>query len=277
MQNKSKISLVMSDINGTLVTPANMLTERARKAIIQLNSSNVRFTLISSRPPYGLIPLAQELHLQEPMVAFNGGMLITPGGKSIEEYLLPAPLISDILDYFQKYSLSPRLHLRNCWLVKSLNQLHIDEEADTTGTKPTIVNDFSPYFEQILKITGVSDDMDAMTQCQAALQIRLVGQASVLCSQSYYLDITHPLANKGDALKRVAELQKIPKNEIAVIGDMPSDVPMFREAGLSIAMGNASIEVKQQADCITDTNLAEGFAKAMEHYILHQATTMVSS
>jgi hydroxymethylpyrimidine pyrophosphatase-like HAD family hydrolase len=67
----------------------------------------------------------------------------------------------------------------------------------------------------------------------------------------------------------MAKIQGLSKKSIAVLGDMPSDVPMFRQAGLSIAMGNASDEVKRQADCVTDFNTAEGFAKAIRNYIIH--------
>jgi hydroxymethylpyrimidine pyrophosphatase-like HAD family hydrolase len=64
--------------------------------------------------------------------------------------------------------------------------------------------------------------------------------------------------------------------EIATIGDMPNDVLMFRNVGLSIAMGNASREVQAQADVVTDSYDNEGFAKAMEQFILHRAVSDLS-
>jgi hydroxymethylpyrimidine pyrophosphatase-like HAD family hydrolase len=60
----------------------------------------------------------------------------------------------------------------------------------------------------------------------------------------------------------------VPAGEIATIGDMPNDVLMFRKSGLSIAMGNASPEVQAQANVVTDSYNDEGFAKAMERFIL---------
>jgi hydroxymethylpyrimidine pyrophosphatase-like HAD family hydrolase len=56
--------------------------------------------------------------------------------------------------------------------------------------------------------------------------------------------------------------------EIATLGDMPNDVLMFQKSGLSIAMGNASPEVQTQADLVTASNDDEGFAKAIERFIL---------
>jgi hydroxymethylpyrimidine pyrophosphatase-like HAD family hydrolase len=60
----------------------------------------------------------------------------------------------------------------------------------------------------------------------------------------------------------------VPASEIATIGDQPNDVLMFQRSGFSIAMGNASDEVKMRADATTDSCNDEGFAKAMERFIL---------
>jgi hydroxymethylpyrimidine pyrophosphatase-like HAD family hydrolase len=60
----------------------------------------------------------------------------------------------------------------------------------------------------------------------------------------------------------------VPPEEIATIGDQPNDVLMFKRSGFSIAMGNASDEVKAQATAVTGSYNAEGFAKAMERFIL---------
>jgi hydroxymethylpyrimidine pyrophosphatase-like HAD family hydrolase len=96
----------------------------------------------------------------------------------------------------------------------------------------------------------------------------LADQASVARSQPYYLDITHPLANKGIALSELARLLAVPREEIAVIGDGGNDIAMFERSGLSIAMGNAGPEVQQAADFVTDSNREDGFANAVERFIL---------
>jgi hydroxymethylpyrimidine pyrophosphatase-like HAD family hydrolase len=95
----------------------------------------------------------------------------------------------------------------------------------------------------------------------------LADQATVERSQSYYLDITHPLANKGVALSEIARLLMVPLPEIAVIGDGCNDIAMFERSGLSIAMGNASPSVQRAADFVTDSNRDDGFANAIERFI----------
>ena len=97
--------------------------------------------------------------------------------------------------------------------------------------------------------------------------------ASVARSQPYYLDVTHPQANKGTVVATLSKLLNIPPAQIASMGDMPNDVLMFRKSGFSIAMGNASDEVKAQASAVTDSNENEGFAKAVRNFVLRTSAS----
>ena len=118
------------------------------------------------------------------------------------------------------------------------------------------------------KIVGVSKDFELLARCERDVRAALADRASVVRSQPYYLDITHPLANKGAALSEIAKLLGVPLAEIAAIGDGGNDVAMFERSGLSIAMGNASPEVQQAADFVTESNSEDGFANAIERFIL---------
>ena len=80
--------------------------------------------------------------------------------------------------------------------------------------------------------------------------------------------MTHPQANKGAVASYLADRYQLSTNEIATIGDMPNDVLMFAHSGLSIAMGNADPQVQRAARRVTTTNEDEGFAKAIDRFIL---------
>jgi hypothetical protein len=92
--------------------------------------------------------------------------------------------------------------------------------------------------------------------------------ASAARSQPYYLDVTHPKANKGEVVLAMSDLLRVPVGAIATIGDMPNDVLMFKKSGVSIAMGNASAEVQKSATYVTTSNENEGFANAMQQFVL---------
>ena len=102
-----------------------------------------------------------------------------------------------------------------------------------------MVATFDDVLSGVVKIVGVSNDHDQVAACEAELQESFGTQVTAARSQPYYLDVTHPSANKGTVIERLARYLKIPGGAIATIGDQPSDVLMFARSGLSIAMGNA--------------------------------------
>ena len=116
----------------------------------------------------------------------------------------------------------------------------------------------------------MSDDNDLVARCEKDVQAALGAKASAARSQPYYLDVTHPDANKGAVARYLSARYAIPPHAIATIGDMPNDVLMFAHSGLSIAMGNASPEVQQSAHYVTTSYEDEGFANAVERFVLSE-------
>jgi len=148
----------------------------------------------------------------------------------------------------------------------------VAREAWTVKFDPKVVSSFTDaHLAHAVKIVGVSDNLESVSACETAAQKALGEHASAARSQPYYLDVTHPLANKGVVVATLAKLRNISPAQIATIGDMPNDVLMFRKSGFSIAMGNASDEVKAQSSAVTDSNENEGFAKAARKFLLPSA------
>ena len=133
------------------------------------------------------------------------------------------------------------------WLIRDPKAPHVAREQWTVKFAPTVVENFEDVLGRAVKIVGVSDDHDLVARCEKDAQDALGAKASAARSQPYYLDVTHPDANKGTVVTALSKLLAVPTSEIATIGDMPNDVLMFRKSGLSIAMGNASPEVQAQA------------------------------
>ena len=115
----------------------------------------------------------------------------------------------------------------------------------------------------------MSDDHDTVAEAAVATREQFGDDVSAARSQPYYLDVTHPEANKGHVVKFLSAKYGIPTEEIATIGDMPNDVLMFALSGLSIAMGNADREVQRAARRVTTTNDEDGFAHAVDRFILN--------
>jgi Cof subfamily protein (haloacid dehalogenase superfamily) len=186
----------------------------------------------------------------------------------ITEHLLPPEIARRAVDMLDAHDVQIWVFSGQDWLLRDPDGPYVGLEEHTVGFRPTMVEDFGPMLDVAAKIVGVSKDFALLAQCERHGQAMLADQASVARSQPYYLDITHPLANKGVALSELAKLLAIPLEEIAVIGDGANDVAMFERSGLSIAMGNASPEVQRAADVVTDSNGEDGFATAIERFIL---------
>jgi Cof subfamily protein (haloacid dehalogenase superfamily) len=264
----AKVSAVVSDVDGTLMTDDKRLTARAQAAVAKLHAHGIIFTIISSRPPRGLRMLLEPLEITTPIGCFNGGVIARSDLSVITAHVLPSQVAQCAVEMLTERGVQPWIFSGPDWLVRDSDGPYVGLEERTVGFGPTIVEDFGPALADAAKIVGVSADFEILAQCERDVRAALAGQASVARSQPYYLDITHPLANKGVALSELANLLSVPLAEIAVIGDGGNDVAMFERSGLSIAMGNASPQVQQAADFVTDTNREEGFAYAVERFIL---------
>ena len=268
MAEKRKISLVLADVDGTLVTEEKVLTKRAQSAVRALQNAGIRFAITSGRPPLGMAMLFDPLELDTPIAGFNGGLFVKRDLTIVAQKTVPADVARQAIDLIREHGLDAWVYSGNDWLITKSGAPHVAREAWTVKFEPKVVKDFDDSLHQVAKIVGVSDDLDRVQRCEADAQAAFGQRATANRSQPYYLDITNKDANKGAVLEYLSCHMDVPAEEIATIGDQPNDVLMFKRSGFSIAMGNASDEVKAQAAAVTDSYNDEGFAKAMERFIL---------
>jgi Cof subfamily protein (haloacid dehalogenase superfamily) len=265
---RTEISLLLADVDGTLVTEDKVLTERARSAVRRLHEAGIRFALTSGRPPRGMAMLIEPLALDTPIAGFNGGVYVRPDLSIIAERTLEPETARRAFDLIRSAGLDTWVYCGNEWLIHDPVAPHVDREAWTVKFSPTVASDFADALRRAAKIVGVSDDHELVQRCESDLRKALGPGASAARSQPYYVDVTHPQANKGAVVDHLSRALAIPAERTATIGDSPNDLLMFRKSGLSIAMGNASEEVKREADAVTDSYHDEGFAKAVERFLL---------
>ncbi|MCC7418512.1 MAG: HAD family phosphatase [Acidobacteria bacterium] len=262
------VRLVVADVDGALVTPDKILTPRARAAIQRVLDAGIHFTITSGRPPRGMQMLIDDLHLQDPITAFNGGLVVRPDLSVIRKHLVPREAVQAVIEILSKSTLDVWVYTEADWRIRSRDAPHVDREEWTVKFPPVVVSTFDDVLDRVVKIVGVSDDRDIMSGCVAAVQQAWGRRVSAALSQPYYLDVTHPKANKGEAIGVLSEMLAIPKAQIATVGDMPNDMLMFAQSGVSIAMGNAGPDVQRAAKFVTKANTEEGFALAMERFVL---------
>src|SRR5450631_2227619 len=277
------IKLLLADVDGTLVTREKVLTPRALASVQALARADIAFAITSGRPPRGMQMLIEPLALTTPIAAFNGGLFVRSDLTVIEQHVLQKEVVEPVIAVIQEHKLDVWIYRGIDWFVRERHGPHVDREEWTVKFPPTVVPDFTGKMDDVAKIVGVSDDLEAVAKCEEAVRAQFVGavhskpsnpqrepgsQVSAARSQPYYLDVTHPAANKGAVVLALAKMLAIPVEQIATIGDMPNDTTMFAKSGLSIAMGQSSDEVKGAATYVTTSSEEEGFANAVDRYIL---------
>jgi Cof subfamily protein (haloacid dehalogenase superfamily) len=260
----TRIALVVSDVDGTLVTKDKTLTDRARDAVRRLHDAGIGFTITSSRPTLGMRFLVEPLAITLPIGPFNGSSIVDPQLNPIEAHLIPAATAQRSLDVFNEFDVDIWLFTNDQWLTRHGDGEYVPHEKLAIRADPTIVTDFAPYLNAACKIVGASSDAAMLQRCEAAMQQAVGAQATAVRSQSYYLDVTPPGHDKGTFVQAMAKRMGISTDAVATIGDMQNDLAMFKKSGVSIAMGNATDDVKKQATHVTTSNEDEGFAGAIE-------------
>jgi HAD superfamily hydrolase (TIGR01484 family) len=197
MTKKLKISLVLADVDGTLVTEDKVLTERALAAVKRLYGAGIRFAITSGRPPQGMAMLFDALQLETPIAGFNGGLFVKRDLSIIEQKTLPEAVAAKAIELIRGHGLDAWVYRGNDWLVTRADAPHVAREAWTVKFKPKVVEDFEVKLTDVAKIVGVSDDSSKVKHCEADARAALGLRVTAIRSQPYYLDITHKDATRA--------------------------------------------------------------------------------
>ncbi len=262
------IRLLLSDVDGTLITTDKVLTLETVRAVEQLYEHDVMFSITSARPPRGFSMFLDPLKLSAPLGAFNGGLMVHPDMSTISELPVDSSLVAPIIEALASSNLSIWVYQNTDWFVLDLDGPHVAHESDVVQFRPTLISNFDDIHDDVVKIVGVSDDGAAIAEGVEAVS---GFDVSATLSQTYYLDVTNPKANKGSVVDFLAKYLSIDVASIATIGDAGNDVAMFQHSGLSIAMGNAPDAIKSKALHATKSHDDNGLAYAVENLVLPRA------
>src|SRR5580698_10602786 len=143
MVKAPKISLVLADVDGTLVTEDKVLTERAQAAIHRLHGAGISFAITSGRPPKGMAMLFDTLRLETPIAGFNGGLFVKTDLSIIEQKTLPADVAVKAIELIRAHGMDAWVYRGNDWLITKANAPHVEREAWTVRFQPKVVADFT--------------------------------------------------------------------------------------------------------------------------------------
>ena len=264
------IRLLVSDVDGTLVAPDKSLPLSAVAAAARLREAGVMLALVSARPPFGMRYVAEGTN-PAAVAGFNGGTVLDGKGTVLERHLLPEDAGRDALALLAQRGIPGWLFTGDEWIITDPGAHYVPLETRTVRQGPRVVPSLEPYLGECGKIVGSTEDHARLAVVEGEMQAALGERAAARRSQLYYLDVTHPDANKGFALEALCRQLGVTPAETACIGDAPNDLPMFGVAAFAIAMGNAEPEVQAQAAAVVGRNDGDGWAEAVDRIVLPMA------
>jgi len=179
------IRLMLADVDGTLVTQDKVLTDRAIAAVAKLKQAGILFAITSGRPPRGMSMLVEPLRLTTTIAAFNGGVYVRPDMSVIEQQTIPDDVTPTVIDLLGAHGLDVWVYRGADWFLRDPKAPHVAREDWTVKFDPTVVGSFASVSDGVAKVTGVSDDYDAVQKGVDAVRERFGDHVSAARSQPY--------------------------------------------------------------------------------------------
>lgn len=262
------IKLIASDLDGTLLNNACFITERTKEAIRKAREKGVLFTFATGRMFRSALPFALELGIDLPLITYEGALVKSPTTKEVLYHCpLPVEWAKEVIAVGDREKLSINVYLDDAIYIHRETQ-EIHDYCRTVKVPFTKVDDLQSFLDRDPdKVIYIGEEEKLVTLWRE-LENKFKQQVHITRSTLHFLEFTNPQATKGYGINVLSRSLGIKKEEIMAFGDNFNDLPLLQSAGMAVAMGNATDELKQVADYITLPNNEDGVAKAIEKFVL---------
>lgn len=266
--------LIALDMDDTLMTSDNVMSERTKEALINAQARGVKIVLASGRPVNGMIPTAKELGLhqhQSYILSYNGERTIDMESETvIQETPLSKAQFDQIYDYCREKGFFILTYIDETIVYEGEHE-YMNIEHELTGLPMKKVDDLKSYVQVNVPKAMAVDYETAIAQANQELGGSYGEEIHATTSKPFFLEFMSAGVSKGRALHQLAQSLNIERTEIMAFGDSNNDIDMLEYAGLGVAMGNGNERIKAAADIVTKGHDEDGIAHIIEQYILNQA------
>lgn len=283
---KLMIKLIASDMDGTLLNAQMQISDENAKAIRYAVSKGIEFVVATGRNRQEAIAALDAAGIKCAMINLNGALIYTKEGDLQFTMPITREDTEEILDYFEENNVyyevctnkgilsesqAQRIENFASMLASTLEHLTYKMAIAMASTNlelleisyvDSIREELKKTDMEVLKIICFTSKHPSALGSVAKHLNQLPGVV-VTSSGPFNLEINNKNAQKGIAVGRAAKERGIDLADVMTIGDSLNDASMIQIAGVSFAMGNAAIEIKDYAKYTTDTNLENGVAKAI--------------
>ncbi|MCR5758695.1 MAG: Cof-type HAD-IIB family hydrolase [Selenomonas sp.] len=265
------IKLLATDLDGTLLRSGKPVSAGNVAAAQEAAKAGTIVTIATGRMYRAAMPVAEALGLDVPIITYNGALIKSTSGKIYYEQYLDEDICRRVVDfaaarnwYLQTYS-GDELYYSACGEFSQRYEYSQKVKGKTLG--------YAGMREQVsrmYKMLVITDDPAVTQDWMAELQVEFGDRITLTQSSKDFIEIISPGVSKAAALVRLADMLHIDIRETMAIGDASNDLPMLEAAGFSVAMGNATAEVKAVTDAVTGHCDEDGWAQAVHKYILNR-------
>ncbi|MCP4377330.1 MAG: HAD family phosphatase [bacterium] len=265
-----KIRLVAVDLDGTLLNSAKEISTVTANTIGTARKiGDIRIVLATARPPRTVLPFYSQLKLDTPIINYNGALVHDPtNGRIILHRPMEAKLARAVTMIARNMypDILVSAEVLDNWYTDHMEDRWYSETSKLN--RPYIVAPMNEWLNQPITRLLLLGPKDWLVDIRQSVQSTIPNQTGMAWSENFMLQIMHPAAGKAAALRAVASDMHIPSEETMAIGDNANDAGMIQWAGVGVAMGNAPQRIRDFSDYVTDSNDANGVAKALDKFII---------
>lgn len=284
------LQLIVSDMDGTLLNEKMEISETNAEAIRAAERKGIPFVIATGRGYTEAKPLLEEKNIQCPLISLNGGQMFNEKGDIVKNVGLLKDSVRQMIDIIESQGLyyemttSKGIFSNNkAKRIETVASLLYELNADTTykmavalaSARLEVMNinytdDYSQLIEdetiEIIKVIVFSASGQPILN-PLAKEINKLGELAITSSFENNIEINHAKAQKGIAVKEMADQLNIPLENVMTIGDNNNDLSMLEVAGYSFAMANGTVEAKNAAKYSTSSNEKNGVGEAIMRVI----------
>ena len=276
--NGYRIRMIGLDMDGTLLTTEKELTEHTREVLREAIDRGVVVLPATGRPLAGIPEEVLKFPGVRYAVASNGARIVDlKESRVLYEDLVPYETGRRVLEICSRYDSMLEIYYDGVGYAEEEKLKHLDEYVPRLPMARYIASSRRP----VADVRAMHEERKAPTdkvqalfrtteECKKAWKEveKEIPDIEITGALSNNIEVNAKGVNKGRGLLLLGELLGIHREEIMAVGDGSNDIAMLREAGLGVAMENATEAVKAAADVVTLSNDQEGAAAAIEKYVL---------
>ncbi len=269
---KGQYKLLAMDLDDTMLNSRLMIPDCSRLAVEQARQAGVRVTLATGRMFCSALPFARELGVEEYLMTYQGGLVkhaVT--GDVLLHRPVHLELALEVIELVNRYGYHVNIYLddvpyiarqtKESELYTSISRIPMEEVGDLGAF-------LRERAQNPTKIVVVTRE-ELIDHLQDEVQSLFGHLLHISKSKPHFLEFSHPLGNKGDALAAIASYYGVAREEIIAVGDSYNDLEMLDYAGLGVVVGNARPEIQARADYVCRSNDECGVAEVVEKFILN--------